>query len=124
MALLLDTHVLLWIGASDARLSQTAREAIASPGAELFVSSVTAYEYEDLRLRGRLGEPDPVSTIVERLDAAVLPYPAEAHRLIVLMPQLHRDPVDRMLVAHALHADMTIVTADRTIPRYPVRTLW
>ncbi len=124
MALLLDTHVLLWIGAGDARLSRPALSAIEAPDAELFVSSVTAYEYEDLRLRGRLGDPDPIGAVVDQLDAFVLPYPAEAHPLVALMPQLHRDPVDRMLIAHALHADMTIVTAARTIPRYPVRTLW
>jgi PIN domain nuclease of toxin-antitoxin system len=36
----------------------------------------------------------------------------------------HGDPVDRMLIAHALHAGLTLVTADETIRRYPVPTIW
>lgn len=34
------------------------------------------------------------------------------------------DPVDRMLIAHAIHADLTLVSADETMRRYPVRSLW
>jgi len=37
---------------------------------------------------------------------------------------LHGDPFDRMLIAQALHEDLTIVTANEQIPKYRVRTLW
>jgi PIN domain nuclease of toxin-antitoxin system len=40
------------------------------------------------------------------------------------LPDIHRDPVDRMLIAHAIAAGLVLVTADRQIDRYPVRTLW
>lgn len=36
----------------------------------------------------------------------------------------HGDPVDRMLIAHAIHADLTLVTADGLMRRYPVKSLW
>jgi PIN domain nuclease of toxin-antitoxin system len=39
------------------------------------------------------------------------------------LPLIHRDPVDRMLVAHALVDGMTILTADANIRRYPVPTI-
>lgn len=37
---------------------------------------------------------------------------------------IHRDPFDRLLVAHALEERMTIVTRDKTILLYPVQPVW
>lgn len=124
MALLLDTHVPLWIGLDDPRLSRTARAAVTDPDAELFVSSVVACEFEDLRVRDRLGVTDSLSDILHRLDASVLDYPSRAYQLVPVLPKLHKDPVDRMLIAHAIRAGPTLVTADAKIREYPVRTLW
>ena len=124
LVLLLDTQILVWIGTGDRRLSAVARAAIIDPDAELCVSAIVAYEFEDLRIRDRLGPVDALGDMLRRLDAVVLDFPAEAYRLIPLLPKLHREPVDRMLVAHAIHADLTLVTADATIRQYPVRTLW
>lgn len=93
-------------------------------GAELFVSSVTAFEFGDLNARGRFGVDLPLGPILDRLDAVVLPFPADAWRIVDGMARHHRDPIDRMLIGHAIHADLPIVTADRTIRRYPVRTIW
>lgn len=61
---------------------------------------------------------------MDRLEAVVLPLPQEVWMLAEGLPDLHRDPIDRMLIAHAIHADLTLVTADEVIRRYPVRTLW
>jgi PIN domain nuclease of toxin-antitoxin system len=40
------------------------------------------------------------------------------------LPQLHRDPFDRLLVAMALAENLTIVTPDAAVSAYPVATLW
>ena len=40
------------------------------------------------------------------------------------LPTFHRDPFDRMLICQALHQDLTIVTKDAAIERYPVKILW
>ena len=90
----------------------------------LCVSAVTAYEFADLNRRGRFGADLPLADLLGRLDAAVLDYPAAAWLIATDLPPIHLDPVDRMLVAHAIHADLTIATADATIRRYPVRTIW
>lgn len=124
MGLLLDTQVLVWFGLDDPRLSQAFRDALLDGDAQFLVSSVTAFEFEDLRIRGRLGRVDTIDVLVEGLDAIVLDFPAEAARIVPRLPGYHLDPVDRMLIAHAKHADLTLVTADKTIHRYPIRTLW
>ena len=39
------------------------------------------------------------------------------------LPDLHRDPFDRMLIAQASFEGLEIVTADESIARY-VKTIW
>jgi PIN domain len=36
----------------------------------------------------------------------------------------HRDPFDRLLIAQALEADMTMVSRDAVFDRYGVRRIW
>lgn len=124
MGLLLDTQVLVWFGRDDARLSKAFRDKLLDADAQFLVSSVTAFEFEDLRIRGRFGPIERIDILVTGLNAVVLDYPAEAIRIVPELPMYHRDPIDRMLVAHARHADLTLVTADETLRRYPIRTLW
>lgn len=52
------------------------------------------------------------------LDAALLCAAAD-------LPDIHRDPFDRVLVATALRQELVIVTSDRFIPGYPgIKTIW
>ena len=122
--LLLDTHVLIWFSAGSQLLSRVARAAIESADNRLFLSAVTAWEYSDLLARGRIGPIGAIDTLRDALEFAVLDFPADLWRRAADLPPLHRDPVDRMLVAHAMVGDFTLVTADETIRRYPVKTLW
>ncbi len=124
MAYLLDTHVLVWFGVGGARLSPAFHALLTDADAEFVVSSVTAFEFEELRARNRLGDVDSVSVLIRALNAVVADFPAAAYELVHLLPKLHRDPADRMLVAHAIHADLTLVTADAVLRNYPVRSLW
>jgi PIN domain nuclease of toxin-antitoxin system len=118
--LLLDTHVLVWTATGDHRLSSAVREAIVGPSSRLFVSAVIAYEFTDLNLRGRFGTDLPLGPILAELSADVLPFPAAAWTMLSAMPLIHRDPVDRMLVAHALTGGYRVASSDEAIRRYPV----
>ena len=40
------------------------------------------------------------------------------------LPKIHGDPFDRLLVAQAQTESMVIITSDKIIPQYPVRTIW
>lgn len=40
------------------------------------------------------------------------------------LPDLHKDPFDRMLVCQALLQGLVILTPDRQIVQYGVPTLW
>lgn len=124
LALLIDTHVLVWIGAGDRRLPKAVRDRLFDPGAELLVSAVTAYEYADLHHRGRLPAVADLAALQDQLDLQFVDFPADLWAIAATLPPIHSDPIDRMLVAHALARDLELVSADENIRRYPVRTVW
>jgi PIN domain nuclease of toxin-antitoxin system len=122
--LLLDTQVLVWIGAGDSRLPSRVQESLSDPQSQLFVSAVTAWEFADLEMRGRLPKAVSLMPIVDMLSASLLDFPRQAWETVAGLPRLHRDPVDRMVIGHALIADLTVVTADAIMRRYPVQSFW
>jgi PIN domain nuclease of toxin-antitoxin system len=126
MKLLLDTHVVIWWIEGSVQISDTARDAITDPDASLFVSAVAAWEYmQKLLLRpGRLSVKLPFEMMVRRLRLQTLPFEYRQHTHAFTLPDIHRDPFDRMMIAQALDQELTIVTRDRHIRRYPVPTLW
>jgi PIN domain nuclease of toxin-antitoxin system len=119
MALLIDTHVLVWIGEGNPRLRETVRDRLFDPDEALCISAVTAFEFADLWQRGRIPKGAPLEGLQDRLQLTILDYPAALWPLAATLPPIHRDPVDRMLVAHALALEMPVVTADPNIARYP-----
>ena len=40
------------------------------------------------------------------------------------LPPIHKDPMDRILIAQALNAGLTIITNDRSFAAYGVATIW
>lgn len=124
MASFVDTQVLVWVVSDSPRLSAVAREALTSGRERVLVSVVTAFEFADLNRRGRFGVDLPLGAVLQQLEAEVVDMPTDLWKAIDTMPEIHRDPVDRMLIAHAIHADLPIITADQAMSRYPVRIIW
>jgi PIN domain nuclease of toxin-antitoxin system len=103
MNALLDTHTFLWRVADDPRLSATARESISDPSNNLLVSVVSAWEIIIKAGQRKLILPEPPETYIpSRLDsnrfsslAVELPHVLQ----ISTLPDHHRDPFDRLLIA-------------------------
>jgi PIN domain nuclease of toxin-antitoxin system len=123
-ALLLDTNILVWAGVNEPRLPAKIRELLVDPNQPLFVSAVTAWEFSDLQTRGRLPPQLTFAQAIEGLAIELLDFPAAAWPIAETLPPLHKDPVDRMVIGHAIAAGLTLVTSDETMRRYPVKTLW
>lgn len=104
----------------DKRLKRAWQDAIAAPAAELLISAVIAFEFADLQLRGRLPVDETIADLVDRFDLQVAPFPSKAWDVLRSLPSVHRDPVDRMLVAHALLDEAALIAANTNIRRYPV----
>ena len=124
MHLLIDTHALVWLAAGDPRMSKIVLAMLGEAATVPLVSAVTAWEYTDLHSRGRFPSGIALGAILDRFALNVLDFPAETWQRASGLPAIHRDPVDRMLIAHALVAGHTLATADQTIHAYPVPTLW
>ena len=123
MRLLLDAHALLWWLADDPALGGSARNEIADPANEVFVSAATVWEISIKRALGKLDAPDDlVDTLATEgfLEAPILA--SDGERAGRLHPH-HRDPFDRMLVVQALCLDAAIVTRDPAFAAYGARTV-
>lgn len=128
MRLLLDTHAFLWWCADDPRLSLSVIDAVSSEENEVYLSVVSGWEIAIKNRLGRLPLPEKpgsfVPRMIERHSLAVLPVNLRHSLLDAELPGLHSDPFDRLLVAQAVLEDMKLVTDDRVVTSYPIRTLW
>ena len=121
--LLLDTHTFLWWMSDDPRLSQEARDQIATPESLVAISAAVAWEISIKSARGKLKPAEDLEAQVDEQGFTPLPIRIVHALRAGALPPLHRDPFDRMLVAQAQIEGMTIVTRDKNIPRYDVTTL-
>jgi PIN domain nuclease of toxin-antitoxin system len=120
MRLLLDTHAFLWWDSNDARLPESLQSAIALSGNQVFVSAVTVWEIAIKRASGKLIYGRPVGRAIEEHGFLPIPITVEHAEWAGGLPQLHRDPFDRLLVAQAQLEGLVLVTVDEQILRYQV----
>jgi PIN domain nuclease of toxin-antitoxin system len=127
--MLLDTHVLVWLASEPKRLSAAAREAISSHADALYLSAVSAWEISLLVRNGRLTlpmEPEAyVAHAVRRLALIELPVTRETAQASVALPAIHNDPFDRVLIAECGLSRLSLISADKTIAKYPgLHVIW
>jgi PIN domain nuclease of toxin-antitoxin system len=123
MKLLLDTQILLWAAGEPKRLSVKARKLLLDPHHELLFSAASLWEVaikntlgrEDFRVEPRLLRRGLLDN-----GYAEVPITSQHAVSIDLLPPLHKDPFDRLLLAQALTEGLTLVTADAQLARYPV----
>jgi PIN domain nuclease of toxin-antitoxin system len=109
--------------AADSDLSVAAREAVADPGNEVWVSAATAWELSIKRARGRLDWPENIATVLAQNAFIALTIRVEHAVAAGELPPIHGDPFDRMLVAQAQIEGLTVVTRDAEIAQYDVAVL-
>lgn len=126
MDYLLDTCALIWLGMGGGGLSEDAKQRI-SLAARLHYSSISAWELSRLQKEGKIILPcTPGEFLFDLTDAyglsSISPDDAIMMRAAQL-PDHHRDPADRIIIATALMRDLTVITGDERFPQYNVRTI-
>lgn len=116
MNLLLDTHVLLWWVHGE-RIQREAAAAIADIDNVKFVSAASIWEISIKTALGKLSVDEAFDSVVDD-DFEPLPITYADARLAGSLPDHHRDPFDRMLVAQALAHDLVLVTRDSQVGLY------
>jgi PIN domain nuclease of toxin-antitoxin system len=128
MKYLLDTHAFLWFVSDDYRLSSKARSIINNSKNEIYFSAVSAWE---ISIKSRLRR----LTIKEELEPFIVKQLAENnfstlsisifHSIYTSkLPEIHKDPFDRMLIAQSNVEKMFLISKDKDIKRYKVPIVW
>jgi PIN domain nuclease of toxin-antitoxin system len=116
--LLLDTHVFLWFLADAGDLSQDARRDI-DAAEEVFVSAASIWESAIMAALGKLKvDVEQVAAGIERSGFLELPVRASHAAQVASLPDHHRDPFDRLLIAQAISEPLVLLTADRVFAQY------
>jgi PIN domain nuclease of toxin-antitoxin system len=121
---LLDTNVIYWLGTTPNKISGEIKDAITHQDCVCYVSVMSAWEYGQKRKLKPKQLPIAFDILVSMMPHEKLSFAYEVFQYAESLPLIHRDPFDRMLVAQALHHDLTLITADKEIAKYPVKTLW
>lgn len=119
MRLVLDTHTLIWAAIGDDKLSSAAAQLIDDEANTLYFSAASIWE---LTIKG--AERTGVIPAVLRkvlLDAGYLVLPITSDYVVTVcnLPNHHRDPFDRIMVAQAVAEGISLVTHDSTLHAYP-----
>jgi PIN domain nuclease of toxin-antitoxin system len=101
---------------------------VAAMEGDVAVSPITVWELTRKAALGKLPPlPEVEGSFVRWLAAQGFRVQsltwADAERANAL-PPLHKDPMDRMLIAQALNTGMSVITDDALYPGYGVRTIW
>ena len=119
---LLDTHVLLWAAGAPERLPPELREHLQNPAEEPVYSAASLWE---IAIKHALNRPDfRVEPRALRRGLSIagyreLPVRGDHALALDLLPPIHRDPFDRLLLAQAHVEGLTLVTADAVLAQYP-----
>lgn len=128
MKLLLDTNVFIWLNDSPHRVREQVMTVIASPDNDLFLSLTSIWE---MQIKIQLGKlelsdslPDILKTQQVENNLQVLAIDLNHIWSLKNLPNHHRDPFDRLLIAQAQTEGMTLVSADGIFEMYDVDLLW
>lgn len=131
MRFLLDTHALIWFISDADRLSENAVAAIRD-GQAVYASHVSLWEMAIKSRSGKLtidgsrfvGAGAWFARNVPKAKLLELPIGADHLGAVEFLPDHHRDPFDRLLIAQTELEKLTLITCDELIAPYAITTLW
>ena len=127
MRLLLDTQVWLWSLVSPARIGSEAAALLEDSANSLLFSAASSWEIAIKYGLGRLSLPEPPADfILPRLTRdSIEPLPVHHRHVCAVagLPNHHRDPFDRLLVAVAQVEDLPLVSADKQFLEYDIAVI-
>jgi PIN domain nuclease of toxin-antitoxin system len=125
---LIDWQSLIWYVDRDHLLSATAHAAITDPNNDLLLSAATIWEVAIKVALKKLSLSMPyrqwMTKAIADLGLGVLPITVDYADVQSGLPQRHRDPFDRLLVAQAMVEKVAIISADAVFDQYGVSRIW
>ncbi|MCC6617059.1 MAG: type II toxin-antitoxin system VapC family toxin [Anaerolineae bacterium] len=128
MNILLDTHAFIGLDSTPQTLSETATAICKDPANTLFLSIASIWEIQIKISLGKLRLPRALPEIIQwqQQNNLVQLLPVMPSHIYALdsLPDHHRDPFDRMLIAQARVEDLPILTHDQQFSKYPIAVRW
>jgi PIN domain nuclease of toxin-antitoxin system len=131
MNYLLDTHTFLWFVSNSRELSQKAKQLMEDDTSNLFLSIASIWEIGIKNSLGKLdvkGGFDTIPNDLKANDIEVMFIEFGYVSLVNKLPFYHRDPFDRIIIAHALAENMDIIGKDTDFDNYligkPIKRIW
>jgi PIN domain nuclease of toxin-antitoxin system len=122
---LLDTHALIWALSAPRRLPARVAKLLAEPDTDVHLSAASTWEIAIKAALGKIHADLPaIARAASEAQFDELPISVRHTVRLLSLPALHRDPFDRLLVAQALEEQLTLVTHDPLLARYPAPVLW
>jgi len=116
--ILLDTHIFLWCVDDDPKLSSKAWAQI-EVADTVYVSSASLWEATIKYQLGKLRvEPERLVDAVSASGFRELAVTMRHAVAVRQLPDLHRDPFDRLLIAQAISEPLHFLTADEQLQPY------
>ena len=120
MKVLLDTHVLVWAATTPERLGDAT--GLIGGADNRLLSAVSVWEVAIKQRLGKLSVGSDVRTwtrrVARELELDHLPVTARHAAAVEHLPDVHRDPFDRLLVAQAVAEGALLLTADERLTGY------
>lgn len=126
MQYLLDTNALIRALHAPEELSDTARNIILWDN-DIFVSDVSLWEIAIKNSIGKLelsGTMDDIETQCDLLEFERIAIKSSYFERLRMLPFIHRDPFDRLLVVQAMAEGFSVISSDRELPKYGISVIW
>lgn len=128
MRVLVDTHTLIWFFQGDPRFSSRMRLLIEDENNGKLISIASVWEMSIKQSIGKLGFSLPIKAFIEQQlrldDFDLLNINLDHIDVISTLPQHHRDPFDRLIIAQAMVEKIPILSADVAFDAYSIQRLW
>ena len=128
MRILIDTHVFIWWTSDSQKLSFTVYNLLTSPKTQVILSVVSIWEMQIKLSLGKLqlktALPELVEDEVKQNRIELLPLDLSHIYALSNLPNHHRDPFDRLLIAQAKSEELVIISIDEKFDGYDIERLW
>ena len=128
MNLLLDTHVFIWATANPDRLSEKVINLLHDTNNQWLLSMVSVWEMQIKTQLGKLDLKLPLPELIETQkrvnNLEVLPIKLEHIFSLRELPNYHRDPFDKLIIAQGIIEQLAIVSIDSIFDSYSVNRIW
>ena len=119
--LILDTHALYWwVNRTPDKLEQQQIDAIET-AESLAVSAMTCWEMAWLVKHGRIALKLPISDWLNQIEEsgiAIIPVTRSIAERAASLPEHHKDPADRIIIATAIEYNAQLLSVDGRFPDY------